>query len=45
MIRYIVGRMLQVIPVLVGISLIVFSLVRLIPGDPAIAVLGSRATP
>jgi peptide/nickel transport system permease protein len=45
MIRYFTGRMLQVIPVLIGVSLIVFSLVRLIPGDPAIAVLGSRATP
>ena len=30
---------------LFGVSLIVFLLVRLIPGDPAIAVLGSRATP
>lgn len=45
MIRYVAGRLLQVIPVLFGVSLIVFSLVRLIPGDPAIAVLGSRATP
>ena len=45
MIRYIVGRLLQFLPVLFGISFIVFLLVRLIPGDPAIAVLGSRATP
>jgi peptide/nickel transport system permease protein len=40
MIRYIVGRLLQFLPVLLGISFIVFLLVRLIPGDPAIAVLG-----
>ena len=44
MTRYIVGRLLQIVPVIVGISIIVFLLVRLIPGDPAIAVLGSRAT-
>ena len=45
MIRYAAVRLLQIIPVLFGISIIVFLLVRLIPGDPAIAVLGSRATP
>src|SRR6201990_2438528 len=45
MIRYIALRLLQVVPVLFGISIVVFFLVRLIPGDPAIAVLGSRATP
>lgn len=45
MIRYLVFRLLQIIPVLFGVSLIVFLLVRLIPGDPAIAMLGSRATP
>jgi peptide/nickel transport system permease protein len=45
MTRYIVWRLLQMIPVLLGVSVIVFLLVRLIPGDPATAVLGSRATP
>lgn len=45
MIRYVAWRLLQIVPVLFGISIIVFLLVRLIPGDPAIAVLGSRATP
>jgi peptide/nickel transport system permease protein len=45
MIRYLSARLLQVGPVLFGISVIVFLLVRLIPGDPAIAMLGSRATP
>jgi peptide/nickel transport system permease protein len=45
MTRYLIGRIVQIIPVMFGISLIVFFLVRLIPGDPAIAVLGSRATP
>src|SRR6185436_9073478 len=28
-----------------GVSIVVFLLVRLIPGDPAVAALGSRATP
>jgi len=45
MIRYVAGRLLQVVPVLFGVSVVVFLLVRLIPGDPSIAVLGSRATP
>lgn len=45
MIRYLAGRLLQIAPVLFGVSLIVFLLVRFIPGDPAISILGSRATP
>ncbi|EYD76575.1 peptide ABC transporter, permease protein [Rubellimicrobium mesophilum DSM 19309] len=45
MIRYFGGRLLQILPVLFGVSLVVFFLVRLIPGDPAVATLGSRATP
>jgi peptide/nickel transport system permease protein len=32
------------IPVLIGIPIIVFTLIRLIPGDPAVAMLGDRAT-
>jgi len=43
--RYVVYRLLQTIPVLFGVSVVVFLLVRLIPGNPAIAILGSRATP
>jgi len=43
--RYIVGRLLQTIPVLWGASLIVFLLIRLIPGDAATVLLGSDATP
>ena len=45
MIRYLVGRFVQIVPVLFGVSLIVFALVHLIPGDPAVSMLGSRATP
>ena len=42
---YILKRLLFVIPVLFGLSLIVFSIMALIPGDPAIAILGAYATP
>ncbi len=45
MLRYIAGRILQIIPVLIGVSMVVFLLVRLIPGDPAVSMLGGRATP
>lgn len=45
MARYFYQRLLQLIPILFGVSLITFLLVRLIPGDPAITMLGSRATP
>src|SRR5579875_1014381 len=43
--RYLLRRLVQIIPVLFGISVVVFLLVRLIPGDPARAMLGTRATP
>ncbi|MGY6548884.1 MAG: ABC transporter permease [Roseinatronobacter sp.] len=42
---YILKRLLSAIPVLVGITLIVFFIMALIPGDPATAILGSFATP
>ena len=38
-------RLLQVIPALFGISVAVFTLVHLIPGDPADVLLGQTATP
>ena len=43
--RFVLFRPLQFVPVLIGISIITFILVRLIPGDPARMLLGSRATP
>lgn len=42
---YILKRLLSAIPVLLGITVIVFFIMALIPGDPATAILGSYATP
>lgn len=42
---YIIRRLLGLIPVMFGVSLIVFLLLRLTPGDPAVVMLGERATP
>jgi peptide/nickel transport system permease protein len=43
--RYAIRRGVTVVPVLVGVSLLVFSFIHLIPGDPALTMLGERATP
>ncbi len=45
MARYIVRRILNLIPVLLGITLLVFTFLHLIPGDPAVVMAGERATP
>jgi peptide/nickel transport system permease protein len=45
MLRYTIHRLLLTIPVLVGISVVVFLIMALIPGDPATAILGAFATP
>ncbi len=42
---YILKRLISAIPVLLGISVIVFVIMAMIPGDPATAILGSYATP
>lgn len=42
--RYIFRRLLSVIPTLIGVTLVIFLFQRLIPGDPAIAMLGEHAT-
>lgn len=42
---YILKRLASAIPVLLGITIIVFLIMSLIPGDPATAILGSYATP
>jgi peptide/nickel transport system permease protein len=45
MLAYTLRRLAMIVPVLFGISLIVFLIMALIPGDPALAILGSFATP
>ncbi len=45
MLRYVIKRVLTVIPVLLGVSLLVFGFIRMIPGDVATVMLGERATP
>ena len=45
MLTYALRRLLIAIPTLLGILTIVFLLVRLVPGDPARAILGQYATP
>jgi peptide/nickel transport system permease protein len=42
MTRYLVSRLLAAIPVLLGVSIITFALVRLIPGDPVQIMLGTE---
>ena len=43
--EYLLKRLLAAIPVLLGITVIVFLIMTLIPGDPATAILGAYATP
>ena len=45
MTTYIIKRLIHLLPVLFGVSLAVFLLLRLTPGDPATAILGVQATP
>lgn len=42
--RFILRRLLSVVPTLIGVTLVIFLFQRLIPGDPAVAMLGERAT-
>jgi peptide/nickel transport system permease protein len=41
---FVVRRLITLIPVLFGISLLVFFMIHLVPGDPAVTLLGSHAT-
>src|SRR5512143_3549218 len=44
MTNYVIGRILSLFVVLFGVSFLAFFFVHLIPGDPATAILGERAT-
>ncbi len=45
MLNYLIKRLLSTIPVLLGISLLLFFMLRLLPGDPAQVLAGQMATP
>jgi peptide/nickel transport system permease protein len=45
MARFVVRRLLLLVPILIGLSLLVFFWIRALPGGPAEALLGERATP
>jgi peptide/nickel transport system permease protein len=45
MLRFVVRRLLLLVPILLGLSILVFLWIRALPGSPAIALLGERATP
>jgi peptide/nickel transport system permease protein len=43
--RYIVRRLLAAVPVLIGLSILLFAYIRILPGDPCVAILGQHRTP
>jgi peptide/nickel transport system permease protein len=45
MLRFVARRLLLLVPILVGLSILVFFWIRALPGGPAAALLGERATP
>ena len=45
MLRFVVRRLLLLVPIVVGLSLLVFLWIHALPGTPAVALLGERATP
>ena len=45
MLKYVIRRLLGAIPVLFGLTLILFAFIHLLPGDPAEAILGQHQRP
>jgi len=45
MLNYVIKRLISIIPVLIGISLLLFFMLRMLPGDPAQVLAGQMATP
>jgi len=43
--RFVLRRLALMVPVLVGLSILLFAWLRALPGDPARSMLGQRATP
>ena len=42
---YVVRRLIQLVPIVLGVTVLVFFLIHLVPGDPARTILGNHATP
>jgi peptide/nickel transport system permease protein len=42
---YVLRRLLQLVPITLGVTILVFFLIHLVPGDPAVTILGNQATP
>src|SRR3954454_14115571 len=45
MLRFVIRRLLLLVPILLGLSILVFAWIRALPGSPAEALLGERAPP
>src|SRR5882672_3970286 len=45
MLRFVVRRLLLLVPILLGLSILIFGWIRALPGSPAESLLGERATP
>jgi peptide/nickel transport system permease protein len=45
MLRFAVRRLILLVPILIGLSILVFLWIRALPGGPAASILGERATP
>jgi peptide/nickel transport system permease protein len=45
LLRFVVRRLLLLIPILLGVSILLFLWIRALPGGPAESILGERATP
>lgn len=45
MFAYVIRRLLQAVPVIIGVSIITFFLMIMVPGDPVQQLLGQRASP
>ena len=42
--RYVVKRLLWMIPIILGVTILIFTIMYVVPGDPARVILGMNAT-
>ena len=45
MLRYVIKRLIAMIPVVIGVAILIFTIMYFVPGDPARIILGADATP